>query len=105
MHIQIVTFSLKDLDHDAYVALCDELAPAFAAVPGLTAKTWLADRAGQTYGGVYHWQSAEAMAAFAKTDLFNAVVTHPNLADLKSTDFAVLDAPTAVTGRFEREVA
>ena len=105
MHIQIVTFSLKDIDHDAYAKLCDELAPAYAAVPGLTSKTWLADRAANTYGGVYEWESADALAAFTKTDLFNAVVSHPNLANLTSTDFAVLDAPTRVTRRFQSEMA
>ena len=105
MHVQIVTFTLKDLDHDAYAVLCDELAPAFADVPGLTAKTWLADRATNTYGGVYEWESADALAAFTKTELFNAVVSHPNLANLTSTDFAVLDAPSRVTGHFVSEMA
>lgn len=97
MHIQIVTFQLKNLSEDDYVKLCEQVAPSFAAVPGLISKVFLADRKGGTYGGVYTWRNRAAMEAFAATDLFAAVANDPNLAGLTSTDFAVLDGPTAVT--------
>ena len=35
MHIQIITFQLKDLSEDDYINLCNQVAPSFAAVPGL----------------------------------------------------------------------
>lgn len=97
MHIQIVNFNLKDLSHQGYLDLCAQIAPAFAAVPGLIGKTWLADEATNTYGGVYHWESRAAMERFAQSDLFRTVVTHPNLANLTARDFDVLDAPSRVT--------
>jgi hypothetical protein len=37
------------------------------------------------------------MQEFARTDLFNTVATHPNLANITSTDFAVVDEPTKIT--------
>jgi hypothetical protein len=72
MKVQIVTFQLNGIDDEAYGGMCDELAPAFAAVPGLSAKLWLADRDANTYGGVYLWSDAHAQAAYAESDLFAA---------------------------------
>lgn len=97
MKVQIVTFQLDGIDEDAYGGICDELAPAFAAVPGLSAKLWLADRHANTYGGVYLWSDAHAQAAYADSDLFAAHAAHPNLTELTSRAFDVLAGPTAVT--------
>ena len=45
MQILIVNFNLDGLSEEEFASACDELAPAFAAVPGLASKVWLADRA------------------------------------------------------------
>lgn len=97
MHVQIINFQLKGVTAAEYGKLCNDLAPAFAGLPGLLAKVWLADAATNTYGGVYLWQDRQAMESFTKTDLFRSVATHPNLADITSKDFAVMEAPTRVT--------
>lgn len=97
MHIQIVNFHLKGLSDEDYGKLCEQVAPAFAQVPGLIAKVFLANPATNTYGGVYTWRDREAMTAFAGTELFAAVVSNPNLSDISSMDFAVLQAPSRVT--------
>ena len=98
MKIQIVTFQLDGIDEEAYCGVCEQMAPAFAAVPGLQAKLWLADRDANTYGGVYVFSDADAQAAFAASDLFAAVASNPNLAGVRSRTFDVLAAPTAATG-------
>ena len=92
MKIQIVTFQLDGIDEDAYSGVCDEMAPAFAAVPGLQAKLWLADRTTNTYGGVYVFSDADAQAAFAESDLFANDVTACNYF------VGILPGPTAMTG-------
>jgi quinol monooxygenase YgiN len=97
MHVQIVHFRLKDLTDEAFRALCDELAPAFAAVPGLLAKVWLASPATNTYGGVYTWRDRQAMEDYTGSELFAAVVAHPHFAGVTSTDFGVLEGPTRIT--------
>lgn len=97
MHIQVVNFHLKNLSDAAFRAHCDEVAPAFADVPGLVSKVWLANAATNTYGGVYAWTSREAMEAFGKSELFGAVASDPQLADITSRDFEVLEGPTSVT--------
>jgi heme-degrading monooxygenase HmoA len=97
MHIQIINFHLSGVSETDYRALCDEDAPAFAEVPGLVSKVWLANSTTNTYGGVYTWASREAMETFAKSELFKAVATNPNLAGITSIDFDVLEDPTGVT--------
>ena len=97
MHVQIVNFHLKDMSEADYRTHCDEVAPAFAEVPGLVSKVWLANSTTNTYGAVYTWASREAMDEYAKSDLFKAVATNPNLADITSIDFDVLEDPTRVT--------
>ena len=53
MHTIIVTFTLTDMTDERYRKVCDELAPAFAELPGLLTKVWLADPAEARYGGIY----------------------------------------------------
>jgi heme-degrading monooxygenase HmoA len=97
MHIQVINFHLSGLSETEFRALCDEVAPAFADVPGLISKVWLANRSANTYGGVYTWVSREAMEEYSKSELFGAVATNPNFADITSLDFDVLEDPTRVT--------
>jgi quinol monooxygenase YgiN len=97
MHIQIVNLNLHDFSDSDYRQACDGLAPAFADVPGLISKVWLADEATNTYGGVYTWIDRAAMEAFASSDLFKAIVANPHLVDITSRDFSVLAGPTSVT--------
>ena len=97
MHIQMINFQLSGVTEAEYVALCDELAPAFAAVPGLVRKVWIANSETGTYGGVYVWRDRQAMEDFIKTELFESVEKHPALTNITSKDFGVLEGPTKVT--------
>jgi quinol monooxygenase YgiN len=97
MHIQVVNFRLKDMTTEQYYGLCDELAPAFANVPGLLSKVWLANEAEGVFGGVYTWRDRAAMEQFAQGEMFAAMLAHPNLAGITSRDFGVLEDPTRVT--------
>ena len=94
MRIQVINFRLNDLSPEGYASLCDELAPTFAAMPGLLAKVWLADDASGIYGGVYSWQDRAAMEA---ANVFAIVQGHPNFADATSRDYGILEGPTRVT--------
>jgi heme-degrading monooxygenase HmoA len=97
MHVLLVNFNLQGVDERQYAAMCDQIAPAFAAVPGLVSKVWLKDSASGTYGGVYLFQDRAAFDAFKRSDLFKTVQTHPNLANINAKDFDILEAPTRVT--------
>jgi heme-degrading monooxygenase HmoA len=97
MHIQIVNFHLAGIGEEEFRAMSDQLAPAFAEVPGLISKTWLADAASNTYGGVYLWDTEASCRNYKASELFNAVKTHPNFAEVSSREFGVLDGPSRIT--------
>lgn len=97
MRVQIVNFNLDGIGPDEYAAMCDQLAPAFEAMPGLVAKTWLANPATNTFGGVYIWRDQAALEGYLGSELLRGVMAHPNLKNITSNDFAIMEAPSAVT--------
>jgi quinol monooxygenase YgiN len=97
MHVQIINFNLENATEEVYLAICEGLAPTFGSVPGLLTKYWLADPTRNAYGGVYIWKDRAAMESFMAGEVAAAVIAHPNLANITSADFGVLDAPTRVT--------
>jgi quinol monooxygenase YgiN len=105
MHIQIVNFKLNNIKQADYEKLCRDLAPQFAAMPGLISKVWLADPATNTYGGVYTWKDRAAYEAYTRSDLFKGVGSNPNLTNVTSRSFDVLEDPTRQTRGFPTKTA
>lgn len=99
MHVQIIEFRLRGITEEGYREVCEQLAPAFAEIPGLLAKIWLADTDAGTYGGVYLFRDREALQAFAGSELFAEVAAFPNFTDITARDFAVMEDPTRITQR------
>jgi heme-degrading monooxygenase HmoA len=97
MHIQIITFSLEGISKEAYRQQVESVAPAFADLPGLVSKTWLANEETNTYGGVYVWQDRESMEGYAETDLFKGMAANPYFKDLTVRYFDVLEGATRIT--------
>ena len=96
MHVSIAEYRIRSIDDAGWAAVCDELALAFAAVPGLIVKYWLHGDA-DIRGGVYVWSDRAAYLAFLDSDLGRALGTHPNIANLTMRDYAIDDASTQVT--------
>jgi putative monooxygenase ydhR len=97
MQILIVNFNLDGLSEEDFASSADELAPAFAAVPGLASKVWLADRAEGIFGGVYMFESEQAVDEYLASDLFAGIGATPGLVNISVRRFGVLDGPTRVT--------
>jgi hypothetical protein len=97
MHIQVITFKLDGIDDAAYQAHAEQHAPAFAALPGLRAKIWLANPQGNTYGGIYTWDNVAAMRAYQGGQIFQGLQANPHMIDVAVRDFSVMDRPTKVT--------
>jgi hypothetical protein len=70
MHIQVITFTLDGIDDAAYQSHAEQVAPAFAALPGLRAKIWLANQQTSTYGGIYAWDDLAAARAYQSGEIF-----------------------------------
>lgn len=97
MHVLIINFRLSGMTEEGYRAACADLAPAFAELPGLLAKVWLADPATGTYGGTYLFRDREAMEAYLASDLLASVAATPGFVDITIRDFAVYEDLTRVT--------
>ena len=97
MEILVINFSLEGMTEAEYRKMCDEVAPAFAAVPGLVSKVWLADRANGVYGGVYTFENGAALDAYLASDLLAQVAANPAFVDITVRRFEVLSEPTAIT--------
>jgi hypothetical protein len=97
MHILIVNFNLRNLTPVDFEKLCADLAPQFVVLPGLISKVWLADPTTNTYGGVYTWRDSAACEAYIGGELFQAVKSHPNLANVNFHSFGILEEPTRQT--------
>jgi hypothetical protein len=97
VHTVIITFDLVDMTHEGYEKVCAELAPAFAALPGLQAKIWLTDPESSHYGGVYLFTDAASADGFLGSALARSVATNPHFAGLEVRRFTVDEATTART--------
>jgi putative monooxygenase ydhR len=97
MHIQVITFKLDGIDDAAYQAHAEQQAPAFAVLPGLRAKIWLANQQANTYGGIYAWDDVAAMRAYQDGKIFQGLQANPHLIDVTVRDFSALARPTKVT--------
>ncbi len=97
MHIQIINFNLNGLSHQEYSNACNEISQTFAQLPGLISKHWLSNEETNTYGGVYFWESKEAMQNYLNSEVFAEVANNPSFANATSNDFAVLENPTKAT--------
>jgi hypothetical protein len=95
--MQVITFKLDGIDDAAYQAHAEQNASAFAALPGLRAKIWLANQEANTYGGIYTWDDVAAMRAYQSGKIFQGLQANPNLIDVTIRDFSVLAGPTKVT--------
>lgn len=105
MHILTINFGLKSLDEEDYFGHVGCIAPAFAGLPGLVSKTWLANSETNTYGGVYVWRDREAMEAYKQTDIYKGMLSNPHFENVRIHDFAVLEDPTRVTRGMAEVVA
>lgn len=97
MHIQVINYNLKDITIEEYERTCDQLALSISNTEGLIKKYWIKNSSENIYGGIYIWADKSYMDAFAQSELFKTVVTHPNLDNFKNTDFGVIENPTGVT--------
>jgi hypothetical protein len=61
---------------------------------------WLADRAEGIFGGIYTFDSDNAVDDYLQSDLWAGVQSNPGLANISVRRFGVLEGPTRVTRGF-----
>lgn len=93
----VVTLRLEGMNEAEYYRGCDVEAPAFAEIPGMIGKIWLADPTNNIYGGVYSFRDAESLDRYLGSDLFRSIEETPEFVDLTAQRFGVLEGPTRST--------
>ena len=80
-----------------YQSLCQALAETFAKIPGLHWKVWILNEGEREAGGVYLFESEQALNAYLSGPLAAQVGSHPALRDISVKTFDVMDGVTAIT--------
>jgi hypothetical protein len=101
MHTSIIDFNLEGISEEDYRGQAETVAPAFASLPGLVSKTWLANRQTNTYGGVYVRRDREAMEDYKESGIYKGPVANPYFGGVSIRNVAVLEGPTCVTRGLE----
>ncbi len=97
MHIQIVTYRVEGVSDADFVEANREFAAAMAAMPGLLAKVWLKEPAGDAFGGLYLWRDREAYEAFLASELWAEALNDVSMLDVKSADYGAMEELTRAT--------
>ena len=98
MHALFVTYALRDTDPLQYAELCEQLAPAVAAVPGLLAKTWLTNSETGRFGGFYVFDARTSFERYVASELYHTLLSPSSVCDVAASEFSVTCIPTALTG-------
>jgi hypothetical protein len=101
-HMVLTHFKLAIPQAD-YKCLCEQIAGQIAAVPGLVWKAWVFNEARNEAGGIYLFESANAVEAFLDGPIVTDLENHPALTDLRVKTFDVLDVPSKVTRFYSAE--
>lgn len=80
-----------------YENLVSPLAQQFADVPGCLWKIWMINEAKMEAGGIYLFESEEAVNDFKQTPLVAAVLNNPALSNFSVKDFSILEEISLVT--------
>lgn len=72
MILQIIKLKSK-LPEDQLLLKAKEREPQFKAIPGLLQKYYVKTSVADEYGGIYVWESAEALKAFQSSDLAQSI--------------------------------
>jgi hypothetical protein len=89
MHALVVTYGLRGMSAVEHAELSEQLAPAFAAVPGLLSRTGLENAAMGRYGALYLFESEAALQGFVASELYGVSHEHPGSAAPAASEFSV----------------
>ena len=97
MNVLIVKFSLQGIDHESYAGMSLEVAPGVAEAPGLLVKAWLSRPEANEYGGVYLFESREAIEGYLASPLIQAFFETGPVTNVRIEIFDTLGPATSIT--------
>jgi quinol monooxygenase YgiN len=93
----LVTNFTFNVDRSEFERMVDELAPAFAEVPGCQWKIWTIDEKSRQAGAVYLFRNEAALEAFKASALVKTVLSHPALSNFELRERDILEGPSILT--------
>ena len=103
MIVQFVRFE-SALSEEEVLAVAEERAPQFRAVPDLVQKFYLKLDKPNHYGGFYIWKSREAMMAFRETELAKTIPAAYQVVGAPDVDIHTMLFPLREECAFDREL-
>lgn len=87
----IVNYELKDMTLEAHSELGSEVVSNFSPgkIDGLIGKTFIGNVDNGVFGGVYYFKNQDDLNNYLNSDLWNGIVTHPNLVNFKTDIYEV----------------
>ena len=98
LKILVVYYNLKDswTYEDLLERVNGELPYSFKEFSGLLFKTFINNRKDNLYGGIYLFESQEALDDYLASDLFKSVKNHPHFMNVTAQSFDIFKQPTRV---------
>lgn len=97
MKVLIVNFNVPGASLEEVAEKFEPMVPAFANLPGMLAKCWIANEEENTYGAVYFWRDDEALERFQASELWASVRSNPLIANMSEKTFDCIEAFTKET--------
>lgn len=96
MPILQVNFKLN-ISTSEWREICTSFAQPVADVPGLLWKIWLLNEQDMEAGGIYLFDSEQALNNYLSGPIIAQVKSHPALQDISAKQFKVMEDVTAIT--------
>lgn len=101
MCLKILVVNYKLRDDWTYEDLLERgndkrLAQSFKDFPGLLFKTFINNRQDNIHGGIYLFESQDALDNYFRSDLFKSVKTNPHFMNVTAQSFDIFSKPTRV---------
>ena len=82
---------------EEFKKITSSIAAQFSEIPGLCWKIWLIKEDRKEAGGVYLFESTEALEQFMNGPLFERLANNPAYSNLQINTFSVAEAPSLIT--------
>ena len=96
MPILQINFKLN-VPADEYEASCQAVAQAIADVSGLNWKIWILNSQEKEAGGIYFFDTEQALADYLSGPIVAQLANHPALTDVTAKRFQVMEELTNAT--------
>ncbi len=83
-------------DRAQFVEDAEKLAVPIANVPGLIWKMWLTNEGTNTFGGLYLFESEEALSKFFDGPVAAEISKKPEFSNVEMKSFDVMEAPSLI---------